>query len=614
MSNLTLETLYAQPDGKFRSNEKYDKILAEIAKEPPFKKDKSSNPYELIKPRYEEEIYDEYEICREIQAYTQELLAGQAFDFDKFKEMITHGVSTKNAIGNGLKRISNKEVRDSIEQVLRSDPPYKLEDGYNQLNQITEGIDKSSDYIRIPFNSTRDAVGTALVYHLYELENAFDSLEQISATDILDMYVITFLLTFRIKTAIYQAYKFIQRYPNFYDELFARTQYWLSQYSDIKDVKIALQHLFPLELDIDLYEIYGSIYSKNEQIFFDDLPKFISVYYYLDYQYKNMTEAELLWFIVNAPDMLSRFSRMKITRERKTILDRFHHVSVLEFWINMMFSKDSYIEKNWLAKYPLFTLVRLLENDKDRLVKNYLKKNLLVLKPLQELLQEKNNTDALGKLQEITQEFTAKEIAQAEIDFNNLPKDKKALNALKKQNKKPSATTQTKTTKLKWHELQLKRFEHTDTCKTKALTNAKVKQTSSGNLALEWFYNAKDGDGMSTLYESYDGEEGKVFRTNYDDLTLQQRYLTLFVRPSVLVARYQELVSGTYTLTANDYIDFQIGEFRSFLNYKDYEIIDLALRRMEEVNLKLLFQKDFPFHHYIGSKDKVRSLAPIIIH
>ncbi len=146
MSNLTLETLYAQPDGKFRSNEKYDKILAEIAKEPPFKKDTGIG--ELSEPsRYKElkELYKNYESTEAIQNFTNDLLTGQPFDFDTWQALVT---------------------------------------------DVTVSIAGDS----------RIAV---YQFHFYELEKNFKQLTHISGVDILDMYVVILLADLKL----YKGYK-----------------------------------------------------------------------------------------------------------------------------------------------------------------------------------------------------------------------------------------------------------------------------------------------------------------------------------------------------------------------------------------------------------------------
>ncbi len=459
-------------------------------------------------------------------------------------------------------------------------------------------------------------------FHFYELEKNFKQLTHISGVDILDMYVVIFLTDLKLykgyKTILNKnMYHFIQRHLELSDDILVKAKYWLAKYSEMADIQLFMQHLFPIELNINKEDIKTDIYRDNYTIFFYDLPKFIKVYY----ECNELTEAELLWFISNAPEMLVHFKRsIYLKRGHLTILRRFHNTHVLNLWLRS-FGANKYLENNWLDKYPLFTIVRLLENDKDHLVKNYLKKNLLVLKPLQELLQEKNNTDALSKLQEITQEFTAKEIAQAEIDFNNLPKDKKALNALKRQNKKPSATTktQTKTAKLKWLTLPLQRFEHTDTCNPKYLgKKASFELSEWGRKTFDIFYKYDWCDFSSTIVDMYertkdiDKSEHQILQANFDKLSLQQRYLCMFVKASVIVAHYADMLTGEYKLTANDYIHLDLTNHIGLKTFSPEDLITLTLSKTDEQHDKILFQADFPFNDYIGTRKQTKSVIPLL--
>ncbi len=403
-------------------------------------------------------------------------------------------------------------------------------------------------------------------------------------------------------------YHFIQRHLELSDDILVKAKYWLAKYSEMADIQLFIQHLFPIELDIDKEDIKTDIYRDNYTIFFYDLPKFIKVYY----KYNELTEAELLWFISNAPEMLVHFERsIYLKRGHLTILRRFHNVNVLYLWLNN-FGMDNYIKEKWLAKYPLFTLLLLLRNtDKERitdLIRDYLNENLLVLKPLQELLQGSNKTDDLNTLQKIIRGFTTDEIKASEIAFADLFEDKKAL-------KKTNSVSK----KLKWLTLPLQRFEHTDTCNPKYLgKKASFGLSEWGRETFDIFYKYDWCDFSSTIVDMYertkdiDKSEHQILQANFDKLSLQQRYLSMFVKASVIVAHYENMLTGEYKLTANDYIHLDLTNHIGLKTFSPEDLIALTLSKTDEQHDKILFQANFPFNDYIGTREQTKSVIPLL--
>ncbi len=174
MNNLTLELLYAQPDGQFRSNEKYDKLLANFSEEEFFKDEKDCKKFYEVP--YRKYYYVDCQQAIDIQQFSNDLLAGTSLDFNKWQIL--------------------------VDELIKND--------------------------RYVYDVLR--------YHFSQLEKNFETLEHISASDILDMYIAIIISQRELhkwsrEVFCEEMYQFIQRHSQLKNEILERAKYWREQYS-----------------------------------------------------------------------------------------------------------------------------------------------------------------------------------------------------------------------------------------------------------------------------------------------------------------------------------------------------------------------------------------------
>lgn len=576
--------IHAQPDGTFHWTKRFEKVLAEFETTNPLEYDYPWQGFRYADNYREFTVHPSYPAENAVYDFSEALLSGKSLDIALWSELLETLFAQPNS-------------SEILKHVF-----YKFERHYQPHKSPIQLVDMLELYA-----------------HAIVAESKKNDGNYMSLPSIFDMY-----LYFYYELNKIEAYE----ESEIYQAMLATAKALKQSYPDKKALTDTLDVLFPkaFNLSPNLVNdyLYAYVYQYDFMRFFDDVPVFANIYAY-KFCHK-LSEPHLIYTVkhhgINViqlvrsslpyyrnymasynDDIIFAKKYLSKLRQNLRILDAYHHVDVLDFLVEYAYEIE--VEKflnNWIERYPIFTMTRLLENYAQMsavsLVKKAVHDNPLLIEPLKQGLSDKAQSVLTKMVVDISSE--AIEQAKQALKEEQLQQAKTTAtskNIKKKRDKSSSPKV------LRFPTLSLECIEATPKVNLDRLNQYEYLGTLQ-DYENERLLTVLDNP-EEVLFNLYrDDVERDIIVNRYQKLTDEQKLLAIcMLKPSVIDSdKYEQALQGSYLFTKDDYHFFHTND-----SYDS--ILLIALRKLPSTLKLAIVHHDMPFRMLgVAKSDSALSL------